>query len=142
MLKTITTAFIACMGLMVACNNAGNDVAQLESNTWKLVTLEGESNPAFAEEKESFTVNFSQQESAITGVGACNNFFGSFVMDKKGEIKIEITGATMMACPNMELEQPFFDLLNDCNAFEIENNVLTLSNGEREIATFTVLDQE
>ena len=142
-MRSLKTLIIVAVGIIaMACNNMNEKLAMLDATPWKLISLEGEANPAFAEESDSFVVNFSASENAIAGVGACNNFFGTFQVLDGGKIKIEITGATMMACPNMELEQPFFDLLNDCDSFDIEYDMLTLMSGDKQIAQFGIHNQE
>lgn len=121
---------------ITACNS--NKVA-LDSNEWKLKTAEEE---VVMPEMEQFTIGFNAQDSSIFGVGACNRYFGNYEISGKGKIAISIEGVTMMTCPDIDLEQPYFDNLMSADSYKIKNGELMLLSGEAVVATFEALVRE
>ena len=120
--------FIAALAL-VAAAACGRADLPLENTQWKLVELDGETNPAFAEEG---TFTFSLNGESITGVGACNRFFGGYELSQPNGFELGMMGMTRMACPNMELEDAFVRMLDDADAYSIDGDVLMLlCNGEK-----------
>lgn len=58
-------------------------------------------------------VGFNTQENRVYGNFGCNKISGSFdIKGKKGQIELGQVLSTMMACPNMELEQTILQTLN------------------------------
>lgn len=58
-------------------------------------------------------VGFNTQENRVYGNSGCNRISGSFdFKGKKGQIELGQMLSTMMACPNMELEQSILQALN------------------------------
>ena len=98
-------------------------------------------NPAF-KEGDSFTITFSSKDSTIAGVGACNRFFGKFEVESCEKIDIKMGGSTMMACPNMEFEQPFFQVLEDADAYKFDDKFteLKLLKDGKVSAEFKIFD--
>lgn len=136
--------FLAMAGAAIvslsSCGNgkkaAGSSVnSAIESAQWKLESMNGKADAAFTE-GDSFTVEFLPQESKIAGKGACNRFFGQYSLAKKGEIDIKMGGATMMACPNLDLEQPYFNMLDGADKYKIEKGKLLFYKEGKVIATF------
>ena len=101
----------------------------LENTTWKLVELNGEANPAFAE-GDSFT--FTLDDGAITGKGSVNRFFGGYEYSAEdGVLDIGELGMTRMMGPNVDLEDAFVRIFDDVDGCSIEGDELTLTlNGE------------
>lgn len=110
-------------------------IAQIDQTSWKLVSLDQKSNPAF-EEGDLYTISFSAADSAVSGVGACNRFFGKLALAKDDHIDIKMGGATMMACPNLDLESSFFKTLDEMSEMKMENDSLILLKDDKEIAKF------
>lgn len=113
----------------------GNSKDSIESAQWKLESMNGEQNKAFAE-GDSFTLEFLPTESRIAGVGACNRFFGTYGLAAKDGIDIKMGGATMMACPNLNLEQPYFNMLDGADKYKIEAGKLLLYTKDKVVAVF------
>ena len=114
--------FVAALALVaaVACGRAD---LPLENTQWKLVELDGDANPAFAEDD---TFVFSLDGKSITGVGACNRFFGGYELSQPNGFELGMMGMTRMACPNMELEDAFVQMLDEVDAYAIEGDMLML----------------
>ena len=108
---------IMSIAIFTSCGTSKRtDSASLEANTWKLVSMDQKTNNAFSNE-DSFTINFVSSDSTINGVGACNRFFGKYELKDDNNISINPGGSTMMACPNIQLEQPYFAMLQEATRY-------------------------
>lgn len=110
---------------MTACST--EQPATLENTEWKLVELRGESNPEFAAEPDTYFFTLSE-ENGLTGVGACNSFFGNYRIGDLDTLVLSPMGMTQMACHNMELEDEFVKMLYEVNTYSLEGSRLTLFN--------------
>ena len=126
--------FAAAALMFASC--AATDNAPLEQTTWKLTELSGEADAAYAA-GDSFT--FTLDEGRISGKGSVNRFFGDYelVEDVNG-LMIGEMGATKMMGPDIDLEDEFLRMFYEVNAYKLEGNVLTLLNGDTEVAKFEV----
>ena len=59
------------------------------------------------------------------GFAGCNRYFSSVSLQPES-IKFGQAGSTMMACPEMDGEQAFLDLLSQVNAYEVSGSELKL----------------
>ena len=119
------------MVTMAACTQT--QTIEIENTEWKLVELNGNSNELFAAEPNTFFFMLST-ENGLTGVGACNTFFGNYKLGEVESIMIEPMGMTQMACPNIELEDEFVKMLYEVNTYSIEGNRLSLFNEGEKVA--------
>lgn len=126
--------------------NTGNVVPnenQLTGVKWKLIEIYGQTFEAVeGQNVEAFLV-FDEKENRIYGSGSCNNFNGSYEL-KEGQ-RITLTGlaTTMMACPNMKIEQELFEALNSCDNYTIHQGVLSLNKARMApMAKFTAVELE
>ncbi len=55
-------------------------------------------------------------ENRINGLGGCNHFFGA-LSQTGSEISFSNIGATKMACPKLELESTFFQMLEKTKSY-------------------------
>ncbi|MGL5980750.1 MAG: copper resistance protein NlpE N-terminal domain-containing protein [Phocaeicola sp.] len=139
MKKVILGVFTAVIA--TSCCSTKGGVEKLEAHTWKLVEMNDAENDAF-KAGDGFTITFSTKDSTVAGVGACNRFMGKFeVVDSKG-IDIKMGRSTRMACPNLELEQPFFQMLDEADSFEFDDNFteLKLLKNGKECAEFKIFE--
>ncbi len=116
---------------MVACST--EQPVTIENTEWKLVELRGQSNPEFSAEPETFFFTLTE-ENGLTGVGACNTFFGNYRIGDLDTLVISPMGMTQMACPNIELEDEFVKMLFEVNTYSIDGNHLTLFNEGAKVA--------
>lgn len=101
--------------------------SELTGVKWKLVEIYGQSFEAVeGENVEAFLV-FDEKENRIYGSGSCNNFNGSYELKEGQQIALTGLATTMMACPNMKIEQELFEVLNNCDNFTIHQGVLSLN---------------
>lgn len=101
-----------------------NSVKQMiENNTW---LLQDESGTVVSYNNQEVSMNFDRTNGLqAVGFAGCNRYFSTVTLLPES-IKFGQVGSTMMACPEMEGEQAFLDLLNQVNSYEVNNNELKL----------------
>lgn len=98
------------------------------NDIWVMETISG-----FKLKKEELmkgfpTFEFNLKEMRFGGHAGCNNLFGKIEL-KGNQIKFGNISATMMACPDMNIERAVIDALNlKSFTYKIENTKLTLEN--------------
>ncbi|RQP15953.1 MAG: META domain-containing protein [Parapedobacter sp.] len=108
------------------------DATDLFGKEWKLIELSGKAIQLDTTFNKEPHLIFNEETNRLNGNGGCNNFMGSFELKEGGGIELSQAGATMMACPNLELEGQFFDALEQTKSYRIEGNNLFLDNGKNE----------
>lgn len=88
---------------------------QLFGTKWKLINLNGTPIQA-SETLNPPWIQIDSIENRINGSGGCNRFFGKLSL-KGTEIEISNVGSTKMACPNLEIESAFFQMLENSQKF-------------------------
>lgn len=135
--KTIMFALISSL-LLSACstnslekeNNMENLV--LENSKFQAIEL---NNIAVKNSEKVAFISF-ESDSKIHGNLGCNNFFGSYQLNKN-ELNLAQVGSTMMMCQNMDTEREFLDVLQNTKTYKLENNILELFNKDgKNIAKF------
>jgi putative lipoprotein len=116
----------------------------LEGVRWGLVTLAGEKVAAGAG-GNPVDIQFAGGDMRVSGFSGCNNYSGGYsregVSQHGSALKIGPTASTMKACPDgMELEQNYQQMLNNVNAFRLQDDRLVLMSGPEELATFKALE--
>lgn len=116
---------------------AESAATELLGKEWKLTELNGaviQLDTTFP--KTPFLV-FDGESSRVSGNAGCNGIGGGFELEEAGSITISHIAGTQMACPNLEIEQEFLDVLANVKSFHVEGNALTLNNAAKEaIARF------
>ena len=73
---------------------------------------------------EAITIAFDLAETnRISGFGGCNNYGANYTAEA-GYITLTEVFATKRACPELDAEDQYFELLNLVNRFEIQGNDL------------------
>ena len=121
---------VAALFVMAACCEVEN--LPMENTKWNLTELQGATNEAFA---DADTFWFALDGERIIGVGACNRYFGGYMLSEEG-FRVGGMGMTRMACHNMDLEDQFVRIFEDMDGYEINGNVLTLKKGADVVAKF------
>jgi copper homeostasis protein (lipoprotein) len=94
---------------------------------WKLVELNGRPvavDSTFVKEPH---IIFKESDNRMNGNGGCNNISGSVRIEGLNRIAISKTISTKMACPRMELEQEFLDVLQIADNFNVNGDMLLLN---------------
>lgn len=109
------------------CNKKSGNYA-FQETVWELTQLNGRNIKA----DDNFTLAFLNT-GRIAGRGACNNFFGPWetVPGKTNGIKIGNVASTLMACPNMDLEDAFLKSLETITEYRIDDGKLYLYSGSK-----------
>lgn len=121
-----TAALAALVILAAACcpcrKQAKSANLPLAGTVWQLVQLDGRT---FTAEGDQFTVVFDGKE-GLSGKGACNRMMGAYEADATGSLKIDRMASTRMACPGMEAETRFAEVLSDATHYKIDGDMLLL----------------
>ncbi len=117
----------------VGCNSSRN-MAKLNGVKWVLQTLNGEDVKLTDQNSEIF-IQFNEVEKRVNGRAGCNRFFGNYEMEGH-KLQFSPMGATRMACPDLQIETAFFQMLNEVDALNIKDNKLTFESKEKVVAVF------
>lgn len=132
---------LLCIGLLgVGGCNSSKSMAKLTDIKWVLETLDGKKVKLTDSNSEIF-IQFNEVEKRVNGRAACNRFFGNYEMDGN-KLKFSPMGATRMACPDLQLENQFFQVLDGVDAYTIKDNVLTLLTKNKAVATFVKAEEK
>ncbi|MBO5827776.1 MAG: META domain-containing protein [Paludibacteraceae bacterium] len=146
-LKSIFALFSICLGsLLVSCGGNSNstsgtcgaDAVEIEEEVvipltsdgyqWKVATLKG--NEVVAQEQGP-SMFFDTIQSTIGGNAGCNIFNANYVIDSVSANSITITPlqVTMMACPDLQIEQVFLEVLPQIVEYKLSivDSIPTLS---------------
>lgn len=94
----------------------------LVKNKWRLIELNGKP----IESKEMF-IKLNSEEGYVAFAG-CNNIMGSVEFkDEKSLIKFTKGVSTMMACPDMTIEQEFGEMLEKVDNYSLNGNNLSFN---------------
>ncbi|AWL11786.1 Lipoprotein NlpE [Saliniradius amylolyticus] len=93
---------------------------------WVLMELNGQS--VDVEGKQPF-FRIHPETLQLAGIAGCNRFFGQFSEDAPGKVSFGQLGSTMMACPNMQVEQAFLEALKKADNLTRKGNQLSLNKG-------------
>lgn len=99
--------------------------SSLKDIKWKLVKLMGKD----VSDKNAYIL-FSTEENKVYGNASCNNFNGSYELNVGNQIKISKIAATLMACPDMNVENEFMEILGKVDDYSINGKSLTLNKAK------------
>lgn len=131
--------------LMSACNNPKNSTASSDSTTaiteaapamqvititdkkWKLIELMGQPVADSINGKEPFII-FRKEDSTYSANGGCNGLGGSFILDEKTlRLQFKQGMSTMMACPDMTVENGLKTVFTDTDNYTVNDSTLSLN---------------
>ncbi len=123
-LRMLVTALVLA-GLAVVAVGCG-DKAALDGTSWRLV---GWSISAI--DSADFTVTAQFQDGQMGGTSAVNTYGAPYETGGDGDLSIGSIMATEMAGPEpaMQAEAAYFDLLRQVRAYRLEDDRLTLLDG-------------
>ncbi len=105
---------------------------QIVGKYWKLIELEGRPVTMTEDQQREIHIKLSAEQSRVSGFAGCNNFFGTYAFEKGMKIKFTELATTMMACPDLEVnEQAFLEVLNLTNNYTLYKDTLQLNIGKR-----------
>lgn len=119
----VITAVIA-----TACGEKKKSNAEmLTDHEWLLDEILYDGNDFTETPPTNVTLVFSDSTNRIAGRGGCNNFFGVYEVKDDKAITVDVGGATLMMCPNIEFEDKYFGLLRKVDEYKVEKDELRLT---------------
>ena len=123
-----------CLVLMgVGCNSSKN-MAKLNDVKWELKML-NDKEVKLTDNNSEVYIQFNEAEKRASGRSGCNRFFGNYEMEGD-KLKFSPMGATRMACPDMQIESEFFQMLETVDAYSIKDGLLSLKSKGKVVAVF------
>jgi heat shock protein HslJ len=127
---------------MVSCTKkqmpiSGAEAAGIEGVQWYLTEVSGlPVSPITGVKQPSVMLDPAQKQA--TGFAGCNNFFGTYVLDRSS-LTFGVIGATRMACPDLEtgLEANVFNVLESTRKWKKADGELLLLDGDAVLARFS-----
>ncbi len=111
---------------------AGCKAPSLPTTTYNLTKLYGQALP----EGNGGNIQFDPAAMKYMGSTGCNNFNGSYTLDKK-KLTLEPGATTRKMCPDMKQEERFLKMLAEVNGFSQSGSILKLLAGDRVVAEFS-----
>jgi heat shock protein HslJ len=134
-----------CITVLSACSNpkhstksSGSTVATMNDTTiaatetvtdrkWKLIELMGKPVADSVNGKIPFII-LRMTDSIYTANGGCNGLSGKFVLDEKTlRIQFKQGISTMMACPDMSVEDGLKNVLANTDNYTFNDSILSLN---------------
>lgn len=121
-------AVVALLGACCKCRSYQRKYSKpLVGTEWQLVQLNGQD---LQPEADRYTVLFGA-DGRLSGVGACNRLTGTYQLGENRAVAISQLASTRMACPGMDREQTFMDMLTATTHYEMDGPMLMLlTDGE------------
>jgi putative lipoprotein len=122
--------------LLAACNSSENKT-DLSGITWQLVSYGSASGPTPAVAGVETSLAFGK-DGQVSGSMGCNQFSGSYSL-KDGKITFGALAATLMACPDpqMNQENAAFKIMSGTVSYEVNGNSLTLMAAGNSVMNLT-----
>jgi heat shock protein HslJ len=130
-MKKILSA--AAFILMISCASSQKSNGSVEKDLYKAWRVTGFDTTGA---NHSPTIAFDQAQNRVSGNGSCNRYSGGFTLTAPDKIAFSPMAATKMACPGLNVESRYFELLNKANKWSIKDGVLTLSQDGNALLTF------
>jgi heat shock protein HslJ len=97
---------------------------------WKLVELKGQEVTYNEKTKTPAYLVFLEEDSRIAGSGSCNRIMGGYSLEEGNRLRFSKIASTMMACPDMELEDQFLKIFEEVDNYAINVNTLSLNKAK------------
>jgi heat shock protein HslJ len=128
------TAVIIMSGCTSQSNNKNrtgiSTAVVITDKNWKLIELKGKKITQIdASVKEPFLF-LNGNDKKVTGNGGCNSFFGTYRLSAGNKISFSDIGSTKMACPDMDVESQFFQVLSETDNYSVSGDTLNFKKGQ------------
>lgn len=107
-------------------SSAAEDNFELTGTKWKLVELYGKPVEKSETSKEDFFIQFDDK-SGYAAYAGCNRMAGKYESEQPLRIRFEKGISTLMACPDMTIEQEFAKVLETADNYSIGEDNLSLN---------------
>lgn len=117
-------AMFVCILFLPSCGASKQDVSTLIEGRWNITEIKGEK----VEGKTIPFIEFDAKEKRLHGNAGCNHFNSAYKSDstKPGSIQFFPAAATLMACPDMTLEDKVLKALEEVASVKKVGNALQL----------------
>ncbi len=107
-------------------NGATDTDSPITETYWKLTELLGKPVTTTADMTSEMHLMLKAKDSRIQGNGCCNTLMGSYTLQAGNRLAFSKLASTMMACPNMDPEKEFMEMLSMVDNYAIKGKVLSL----------------
>lgn len=97
----------------------------LENTYWQLTELNGQTITKDMLSRESYMM-LKSESNRVAGNSSCNTFSGIYNLEEGNQLAFSQIIATRMACPNMEYESRFLNVMEKTDNYAINGNQLML----------------
>jgi len=116
--------------------------SRLEGKKWVLTEMMGKKIEREKTGRQAF-IQFNNETGMFAGNGSCNNIFGSYELKEGQRIVFGKAGSTMMACPDMQTEKNFLEVLEKVDNYSVNDTVLTLNRARMApLASFRIDEED
>ncbi len=98
----------------------------LTGRKWTLVQLQGRDVVMPVGSTEAPYIQFDGSAKQVNGFAGCNRFFGPYEQGGDNVLSFGNLGSTMMACPDMSVEQTLFAVFAQVDGYAILGDTLSL----------------
>ncbi len=142
-MKNNIILFTGLVFILLACNTKKETIKNLPINNndisivekyWKLIELNGQKiENSMLQGREAHFV-LQQDNNRVVGNGGCNNFGGNYQLLEGNGIRFSDLFSTRMACPKMEMEYQFINVLEMADSYTLTVSGDTLSLNKARMA--------
>ncbi len=111
-----------------SCNDTKKQITL--SNKWEVTSMQ---NISSFEKKP--TIQFDEKEKRISGFSGCNNYFGTYSIEKNN-LSFNLMCSTRKMCPVLTIENTFMNYLRNVTHYQIEEGKLFFFNN-KDVQLFT-----
>lgn len=137
MKKITLMILIAIIATMGACSSskkgsaASNQTAmtttrEITNKRWQLIEIRGNKVAESINGKMPF-IEFSKTDNRYSASAGCNGIGGEYTLEGTGKITFSKGMSTLMACPDMEVEEQLAKVLEIADNYTINNDILSLN---------------
>lgn len=139
-MKTMKWALFLLVLTMIGCKNKEYQVKLMQEKIWQLKNMKYEEKDVQVPEK--LPELFFADSSACSGFAGCNRFFGKYEVDEQGNLSIQVSGTTMMTCPEIEFEDLYLKVLPKVKRYTMKEKELILEDEKKMFSLHYVLKEE
>ncbi|UUC47195.1 META domain-containing protein [Flavobacterium cerinum] len=127
-MKKVTLSLLAVALVSVGCNTykKSDTTVALEGTKWKLVELRGKPVSKTEMGKDVY-LQLDQKEHRVSGFSGCNGFGGTYTLKDGNRIELSQMMGTLMACPDLETETAFLEVLRTVDNYNHNGKTLQLN---------------
>lgn len=116
---------------------------RIEGRRWRLVELNGRPVEPPAD-REGAYLELDAAQGRVSGNASCNGFFGRYELTSNNRLRFGPNlASTMMACPDLEREREFLDMLERVDNYSLGDGTLSLNRARMApLARFRSVDDE